>query len=548
MNILLVNPPFATEWPLSLGFGEPLGLAYVAAAVEASGRHGVAILDAVGSASTFHLNTNGERNWVGLSHDQVIAAMGERQFDSIGVTVARTSWVDTGIEPLIERMRQTFPGRPIIVGGPEVSHYWERFAENPAVDVVVIGEGEETIVALLDALDGGGDLSTVAGIAHRDAAGKVVRNPDPPPPAIDSLAWPARHLLPMRTYIDNRPTTDLPAATILTSRACPFRCAFCSTIEIWGHNWRGRSAKDVVDEIAFLKQTYGIREIRVQDDNFCVKRSRVVEICDLLISRGLDVRLYIEPGVMAHLATAELLTQLWRAGMRDMCMQLESGSAKTQAYIDKKIDVDHVRAMLDWAHHLGMRVRTNLILGFPHETAEDMRESARVAIDLPYDHIEFYFLEPKRNTRSWRDMVALGIIAADHDERTPLPVPTLHCTAEEVAEIRRWAIAEFEASRKARSRGTTLVLDPGLIRAERGHCYIYHLPQAVDLADDEDHPLRSPLQLSEASSPLGPAHTLHDFIRARGQGGFSHWGNRLYFSTSDNSDPRHNGRLYTLSY
>lgn len=112
------------------------------------------------------------------------------------------------------------------------------------------------------------------GIARRDADGNPIKAEDAPIVPIDSIPWPARHLLPMRTYIENRPTTETPAATILTSRACPFRCAFCSTIQIWGNRWRGRSAVDVVDEIEWLVRTYGVGEIRVQDDNFCVKRSR----------------------------------------------------------------------------------------------------------------------------------------------------------------------------------------------------------------------------------------------------------------------------------
>ncbi|HLO76180.1 MAG TPA: radical SAM protein [Magnetospirillum sp.] len=547
MRILLIYPPFATTWPLGLGLGEPLGIAYIAAAIEQSGRHGVDILDAVGSASEFQKTEDGEWHWVGLSHEQVLADMGTRTFDAIGISVSRTSSVDTGVEALIRAIRQAFPTTPLIVGGPEVSHCWDRYIANLDIDYIVIGEGEKTIVELLDALDGVITLDQVRGIIRRSENGEPIKAPDQPAQDVDTIPWPARHLLPMDTYIEKRPTTELRAATILTSRACPFRCAFCSTIHIWGNRWRGRSAADVVDEIAFLKARYGIEEIRIQDDNFCVKKRRVHEICDLMKQRALNVRLHVDPGVMAALADRELLSALYDAGLRNLNMQLESGSPKTQSYIDKKIDLDHVREMLDWSHHLGMFVRTNIILGFPHETLDDMRESVRTAIELPYDMIDFNLLEPKRYTRAWRDFVSLGLLSEDDIDPT-IPVGTVHCSAQEVLNIQQWAVGEFRRSRQTLSLGRERVAVPGEIRIEQGHCFIIRLPEGRDIADHADNPMQSPLRIFEDDAPLTKAHSQHDIIRTLGNGSYSHWGDYVYFSSLDNSDPRVNGRTYRLFY
>lgn len=250
---------------------------------------------------------------------------------------------------------------------------------------------------------------------------------------------------------------------------------------------------------------------------------------------------------MAHLADKELLSALHRAGLRHLNMQLESGVQKTQAYIEKRIDLGHVREMLDWAHHLGIKVATNVILGFPDETADEMRESVVNAIALPFDEIKFNLLDPKRDTRVWRDFVALGIVDPD-DKEVELPVRTIHCTAEEVGRIRQWAVEEFRRSRAAHTQGEERTIPAEAIRHERGHCYVFVLPDAAHLADNNDFPVRSPLTVFEDGVALSKSHAQHEDIRQLGRGAYSHWNRELYFSATDNSDPRTNGRTYRLRF
>jgi magnesium-protoporphyrin IX monomethyl ester (oxidative) cyclase len=547
MKLLLINPPFATLWPLGLSFGEPLGLAYVAAAVEASGRHWVQILDGVAMAAALPNTLDGNRNWIGISHDDLLAAMAPIDFDAVGLSFCRTSALDTGVETLIGRIRATYPNTPIIAGGPEVSHFWERYSNNRDIDYIVRGEGEKTIVDLLDALDGRMPLSAVKGIVRRDAAGGAVVAPDQDIVPIDSIPWPARHLLDMSAYIENRPTTEYRAATILTSRACPYQCAFCSTIQIWGNRWRGRSAADVVDEIEFLHREYRIEEIRVQDDNFCVKRSRVHDICDLLHERGIKVRLHVDPGIMSSLANRDLLSKLHRTGMNSINMQLESGCPKTQEYISKKIDLTHMRDMVAFAQGLGMFVRSNIIIGFPFETEADIRQSVRTAIDIGFDFIDFNYIDPKRDTRVWRDFVKSGILA-QKDEEVDLPVPTLHCSAAQVRDLRQWALEEFDRSKRTQPIGQSIILFPTAIRREEGLCFTATIKVAKSVGDSCQAPQRSPTRLYENGQPLGPAHAQHNHIRTLGGGLYSHWEENIFFSTSDNSDPASNGRTYLVEF
>jgi len=546
MKILLLNPPFLTTYLISLGFGEPLGLAYVAASVERSERHQVEILDCVGSVAEITERKLGDLNWIGMSHADVLKEMSARQFDAVGISMCRTSHVDPGTMALIRMIKEQYPERPIILGGPEASHGWETYVRNKDISFIVIGEGERALVQLLDAIETGTDARNINGLAFLDADGAVIKTKTPDIVDIDSIPWPARHLLPMQSYIQNRPTTENRAATILTSRACPFRCAFCSTIHVWGNKWRGRSARDVVDEIEFLIKEYHVTEVRIQDDNFCVNRKRVHEICDIIIDRNIKVEIVIDPGVMSSLANEDLLIKLNRAGLKNINMQLESGSPKTQSYVCKPIDLNHMRNMVRVCHDLNMKVRTNVIIGFPFETKEDMIESVKNAVDIGFDVVDFIYINPIGDTRVRRDFIESGIIG--ENERAILPVRTLFCSEEDVRSVFNFAQSYLEDRRSLPAKGLSLRLDPAAISHAEGYSYSAPVPDGHDVADHEKSPFQSPARLYEDDRHLGPAHAMHRQIGTIGEGIYSHWGWALYFSASDNSDPRTNGRSYRLEY
>jgi len=546
MNLLLLNPPFLTIHMMSLAFGEPLGLAYVAASVERSKRHQVEILDGVGSATEIRERKPGEHNWIGMAHADVLAEISKRHFDAIGISLCNACDVDPGTTALIRKIKEQSPGTPIIVGGPEASHNWEAYARNTDISFVVIGEGEYSLVQLLDAIEAGTEVKDVKGLAFLDEDGSVFKTEDPEIVDINSIPWPARHLIPLQIYIENRPTTKNRAVTILTSRACPFSCAFCSMIKVWGNKWRGRSPRDVVDEIEFLIKEYDIKEVRIQDDNFCVNRKRVHEICDLMIDRNIDIEIVIDPGVMASLADEDLLRKMNKAGLKNINMQLESGSLKTQKYISKPIDLDHIRNMVRVCHELKMKIRTNIIIGFPFETKEDMIESVTNAVDAGFDHIEFIYLNPIRSTRVRRDFIEAGII--EENDNPTLPIRTLHCSAEEVREVYNFAASYLESRRHLPTKGQSLRLDPAVMFHVEGYCYAAPVPEGRDIADHENAPCQSPARLFEDGRYHGLNHAMHRHIGTMGEGRYSHWQTLVYFSTSDNSDPRTNGRQYLLEY
>jgi magnesium-protoporphyrin IX monomethyl ester (oxidative) cyclase len=441
MKIVLINPPFATKASLIMSFGEPLGLAYVAAAIEQNPRHDVAVLDGVGLSNHFDNFDGDQLNWVGISHQDVINKLKSISFDAIGITMSKMHNVDNRVPDLIRLIKQEYPAIPIIAGGPEITLRWDHYANNTDISYLVIGEGEATIIDLLDALSGARDIASVKGIVWRDDRGISVKAEPQEIIDVETIPWPARHLLPMETYIKYRPGSLYPAATILTSRACPFNCVFCSSVEIWGRQWRGRSAESVVDEIEFMVRQYGVKDIRIHDDNFCVQKKRVYRICDLIIERKLDILFNVVPGIMASIVDIPLLEKLRQAGLESLTIQLESGDRSVQDYISKKIDMERMHLIVSRAQELGMSVMTNVLLGFPIDTLQTMTNSVEKAIDIGFDFIGFYFVQPIANTRVRRDFVSHGIMSAE--EIVTLPLRTVSCMPADVAAVRKWAITEF---------------------------------------------------------------------------------------------------------
>ncbi|NIP66711.1 radical SAM protein, partial [Candidatus Bathyarchaeota archaeon] len=159
--------------------------------------------------------------------------------------------------------------------------------ENPLVDIVCMAEGERTIVELAHKLERNGDLHDVKGIAHRSGDHIKVNQPRELIQNLDSLPFPARHLLPMDKYtvLGQEPS----AGGIITSRGCPFQCVFCSSSLLSGKKFRARSPKNVVHEIEHLRHYHGISFVEFLDDLFTLDQERVVDICKEIGRRHLDV-------------------------------------------------------------------------------------------------------------------------------------------------------------------------------------------------------------------------------------------------------------------
>lgn len=252
---------------------------------------------------------------------------------------------------------------PILIGGPHVTYQDEAcLRETPAIDVVVRGEGEWTALALIRALDTGGDLSEVAGITYRAPDGSVRVNPKRP--LGDVLTLPAEDfgLLPRRFV-------EVMDITALTSRGCAYRCRFCHEFRYWGGVVREHPVARVVAEMDRLA-AYG-NHLQGIDDSMLDMRTPFFQ--ELVSALGRSPHLHPNFGLLSRLdtLTEEGARQMREAGMRWVCVGVESGSQRVLDTMNKAITVPQIEAGLRLAQAGGLSASGFLIIGHPGDSPEE---------------------------------------------------------------------------------------------------------------------------------------------------------------------------------
>ena len=298
-------------------------------------------------------------------------------------------------DALAREIRRLMPATRIILGGPHPSavpvETCERF---PVFDAAVVGEGEETIIDLLDALNGSKSLNDVPGIVFRQGEHIIVNSRRPFIGELDSLPFPAWDLLegfPQSYAPAAFKTRKLPAVSLVTSRGCPNRCIFCDR-SVFGSSCHAFSAEYVVEMIQALYHSYGVREFCFEDDTFVTFRSRLAEICHRFIELKLDIS-WSCLGRVNHV-NEENLTLMKRAGCWQISYGIESGSQDILNLINKNITLDQIRKALYLSRKAGLLNKGFFIVGHPGETAESLRQTIELALELHLDDISVMMLTP----------------------------------------------------------------------------------------------------------------------------------------------------------
>lgn len=399
MRVLLVNPPRDNEIignnPVIVeeerGFNPPLGLLYVAAYLETHRQHQVEVIDAQVEE---------------LDLDRLGARMTAARPDVIGLTAMTMTLID--VLRVVALARELLPEVKVVLGGPHVHLFPDETIDLPGVDFVVMGEGEEAFARLLDHIDQPGRLTEIPGLVFRD--GGLVVNTGQPPLVfdLDALPFPARHLVPYTRYSSLLSSGRL-VTTIFTSRGCPFSCRFCDRPHL-GKSFRARSAGNVVDEIQACVDL-GIGEFLVYDDTFTVNRRRVIDICNEIIRRRLDVGFDIRARV--DTVSDQMLDRLKAAGCQGIHYGVEAGSPAILANLDKGITLEQVRAAFELTRRHRIPILAYFMIGNPGETRADIEESFRLAHELKPDYVHMTVLTPFPGTAIYTEALARGIIERD---------------------------------------------------------------------------------------------------------------------------------------
>ena len=392
MDVLLINPYDENAVKNGLGFiTPPLNLMYLAGALENS------------SLSVKIIDDDLEK----LGHDQVAKIASKLDPKLVGIT-ATTSTIKNALE-YSDIVKKVLPDSGIVIGGPHSTFMpIETLKCSESHDAVVIGEGEETMVELAEKYcdSNTAKLESIKGIAFQDLNnGNIKLNP--PRPLIkdlDSIPFPARHLVPFESY----GTTKNKSSDMITSRGCVFSCGYCSSSLIMGKKFRSRSAENVVNEIEQLVENYKIKDIAFMDDTFMLNKPRANLIADEIKNRGLDIGFVASSRV--DMVDKNLIEKLKSAGLSTLYYGVESGSQRVLDLMKKGITLKQAEEAVKAAKEVGVEILTSFILGFPGETSKEIDKTIDFSIKLNADYSQFSILTPFPGTPIYHELKEKDLI------------------------------------------------------------------------------------------------------------------------------------------
>lgn len=297
---------------------------------------------------------------------------------------------------------------PVVWGGVHPSLLPHQTLENEYIDWVVVGEGEETFLELVEALSKKKSdfdksvevgLQHVKGLGYKDK-GKIILNPQRDFVGLDKLSEIPYHLVDVENYIEKKSfATGKPGRDIAlyTSRGCPHRCGFCYNKEFNSRRWRGKSAENVVGDMKKLIQDYKIVAFNIEDDEFFVDIERARKICELIIEENLNIEIFTSCRVnyVANNMDDEYLNFLYRAGFRTLAFGVESGSKRILELMHKDITIEQVFETIRKLRNVGINSKYYFMAGFPTGTIKDLYKTTDLIQKMKQ-------LDPQIRIPAWR--------------------------------------------------------------------------------------------------------------------------------------------------
>ena len=414
MRILFICPPNYRFRQVSFhDFG--LGPAYLAAVLQ--NQHDVAFYEA--DAPTEEETRNVQHDYtsyefLGRSHTRYLEGLQDESHfiwkevkevirkyapDVIGLSSMTPSFPSALV---VARLAREVSDATIIFGGVHATILPEDAIKDPNVDYVVRGEGEETIVELIQCLEKKGDPGQVKGITYRKA-GELVHTPDRPLISnLDTIPFPRRDSLLFPERFSKRNYVNM-----LAGRGCPHNCHFCANPVLWKRKYRLRSAQNVLEELRILCRDYG-ENILFWDDNLLVSPKMLLEFCSAIKSEIPDLLWRCQSRV--DTISPERLTAMKESGCWDVKLGLESGSNRILSYINKDLDTRRIMGCAEMIQKSGLQFSVNFMFGFPEETWEDLQATLEMVKQIPANSIAVSKFIPLPGTKLFQDVISLGLI------------------------------------------------------------------------------------------------------------------------------------------
>jgi anaerobic magnesium-protoporphyrin IX monomethyl ester cyclase len=397
-RILLIRAYYRRQFRAA---GFPVGVALVASYLESRGVQ-VRILDLAV-----------QKDWRSALEKE----MKENAAPVVGVSFQITQY-EEALE-IARFIKKDYPATNVIFGGSYASSAPRECIRNPEVDVVCCSEGEFTTLDLLQAFENGRPLDTVEGIVFQRDDGEIVQTP---PRALienlDEMPLPAYHLLDLEPHIRAEHTADFTGKKrrcmeLITSRGCPYHCIYCHSF--FGKKFRGRSPQHVMDEILLLHREHGVTEFVIWDDTFTMDIQRAKDICDLIIASGIKIVLQLRGGVRPEQMDEELMAKLKEAGAETMCVGIESAVWRIQKLIKKNLKIKKVEELLALAKKYGITSIGLMMMGFPGESIDEIKENTRWARQSQLDYTFFSIVTPFPNTELYELATRKGLFSKSRE-------------------------------------------------------------------------------------------------------------------------------------
>jgi len=388
-DVLLIYPPYTWEMK-----HPPLGLAYIAAVLERA-RYSVSLCD---------------MNPLKLGVEDIGDVIKEHSPKVVGLS-SMTPQIST-VHHIAQVVKSIDPSIYVVVGGPHASALPDdTLKEYPAIDFTAVGEGEMLMVELVGTLlDGALIFQHIDGLAYRENGAVRINPLRAPYMDLDAIPLPAWHLLPMDKYSVPGYGGKISERTqvILTSRACPYQCVFCDSHSIFGRTFRSRSTENIIEEMEFLHQTYGITQFDFADDMITVHRKRLVNLCQAFIERGIPEKIRWMANARVNTVDPELLKLMKEAGCVRVDYGMESGDPKVLKAIKKNITIEQAVEAHRWTKEAGLTVGAFFMVGNLEEDHESAKMTVALAREIRSDFPSVSIATPFPGTELYQIAKAKG--------------------------------------------------------------------------------------------------------------------------------------------
>ena len=397
-KVVLINLPdygscadsFTPDYAIgSFSLYPPLGLLYVATAIKDD--FPVEVMDVVARK---------------LKISQIIEEIARKKPDVLGISCQTLRLYP--MTAIINGVKSRLPGITIVIGGPHTSLYPVETLNLPGVDYVIVGDGEKPFKLLLEALSAGdpGMIKNTDGLVFRDTDGKPVLNrPNYQP--IDGIKIPDRTLLNYDYYYTAADAKE-PVVSMISSRGCPFNCIFCDVQE---KTYRARSAGNVVDEMEYIAGLFKEPVIHIFDDNFNLRKDRVMAICSETERRNLKVKWTTRARVMPF--DEEMVLAMKNAGLKRIHLGVESGSETSLRLMKKGINKEQIRKAFALCHKYDVDTLAYFIIGYSWETKKDINDTLKFIQEIFPSYIMANALYPVPKTEAYNTLLKTGKIKED---------------------------------------------------------------------------------------------------------------------------------------